>query len=299
MAAPKGVVFDARRLRARMKAKGFHTNQALADAVDLTMDESTIRRALHGEGIRRDRAEAIAKALEEDLENLEPRCRWVIVFGERIDHDFMRDAQALYDLLKDLSGDDSLRLAAVERGSIRLTLEGTEEGFLRIRELYESGRLAVEVWERLELELESPPAYLGPVEDTPADSLTRRTRAFLSGAGRGLVERLAEQFGAPLKAELETLIEGLGGRGEMPLPVGPQRGEASPDRLAEAIYATTRALLAAGAEDAGDLADLARNEARRQARLVGLDEAAAEAFASRFATLLRPEDWPAQAPDGD
>ncbi|NJM23972.1 MAG: hypothetical protein HC907_38035 [Richelia sp. SM1_7_0] len=49
--------------------------------------------------------------------------------------------KAILALLKKISGDASIEIIRVEEGSIRLILEGSEEGLERIKEVFESGEL--------------------------------------------------------------------------------------------------------------------------------------------------------------
>ena len=51
------------------------------------------------------------------------------------------EIEGIVELLREVTGDDSLKLKFTERGSIKLFLEGSPEGLKKLKELFESGEL--------------------------------------------------------------------------------------------------------------------------------------------------------------
>ncbi|BBC23917.1 von Willebrand factor type A [Pseudanabaena sp. ABRG5-3] len=67
--------------------------------------------------------------------------KWVIVLSATIDDINKPMAETIVKHLQQLSGDATLTLQRIEKGSVILTLQGSEEGFERINSLIQSGEL--------------------------------------------------------------------------------------------------------------------------------------------------------------
>jgi formylglycine-generating enzyme required for sulfatase activity len=71
-----------------------------------------------------------------------PTTKWILVLSATISDCDKEKAEAIVEHLRTLSEDSSLTLKAMKSGSMKLILEGSPEGFQRIKILFEEGKLS-------------------------------------------------------------------------------------------------------------------------------------------------------------
>ena len=81
-----------------------------------------------------------ARLLEKDSDITAPT-KWAIVLSATIDDIDKPMAEAIISHLQKLSGDTNLTLKKIDSGSVILSLEGSEDGFIKIKRLLEAGEL--------------------------------------------------------------------------------------------------------------------------------------------------------------
>lgn len=70
-----------------------------------------------------------------------PRARFAVVISGEIPDDKKALVDALFQQLSSVADDTQLTLVEIKRGSVRLIMEGTEDGFDTIRSVFKNGRL--------------------------------------------------------------------------------------------------------------------------------------------------------------
>lgn len=70
-----------------------------------------------------------------------PQVRWELVWSATIDDARKERVEAILAHLRELAVDDALTLVKIEKGSVILVLQGSPEGFERIKTLFQEGRL--------------------------------------------------------------------------------------------------------------------------------------------------------------
>ncbi len=96
-----------------------------------------------------------------------PKTQWELILKINFDELDNQQIEDIIDYLRKISGDVSLKLKKVEKGSVKLILEGSQDGFEQIKKLVKSGQLN-EIFDihiqalnkKTDIPAEEPPAFI-------------------------------------------------------------------------------------------------------------------------------------------
>ena len=138
----------------------FTLSQGIAEAkakiTELTKETEGLIDAEDGADIAPDEASPAVRAATTTessfpIARTTPRARYAVVLSGEIPDDKKEFIEALYEHLKRVADDTQLTLVEIRQGSVRLIMEGTEDGFESIHSLFRSGQLRDLSGRRVEL----------------------------------------------------------------------------------------------------------------------------------------------------